>query len=72
MKRPSFVAKVLQNKVSSTKDTCSLLKLDGVKQPFVIPRPPAVEMRYAGILHHGPMPWVLYSEDRREDTRRKV
>lgn len=56
------------------KDTCSLLKLYGVKQPFVIPRPPASEMRYAGVLHYGPMPWVLYeySEDRREDTRRKV
>jgi len=56
------------------RDTCSLLKLDGVKQPFVIPRPPAEDMRYAGILHYGPMPWVLYeySEDRRDDTRRKV
>ena len=56
------------------RDTCSLLKLDGVKQPFVIPRPPAEEMRYAGILHYGPMPWALYeySEDRRDDTRRKV
>jgi len=56
------------------KDTNSLLKLEGVKQPFVIPRPPASEMRYAGVLHYGTLPWVLYeySEDRREDTRRKV
>lgn len=56
------------------KDTSSLLKLDGVKSAFVIPRPPAEEMRYAGILHYGELPWVLYeySEDRREDTRRKV
>ena len=56
------------------KDTVSLLKLHGVKQPFVIPRPPASDMRYAGVLHYGTLPWVLYeySEDRREDTRRKV
>ena len=56
------------------KESLSLLKLYGVKQPFVIPRPPASEMRYAGVLHYGTLPWVLYeySEDRREDTRRKV
>lgn len=56
------------------KDTLSLLRLDGVKQPFVIPRPPASEMQYAGVLHYKSLPWVLYeySEDRREDTRRKV
>ena len=56
------------------KDTVSLLKLHGVRQPFVIPRPPASDMRYAGVLHYGTLPWVLYeySEDRREDTRRKV
>ena len=56
------------------KETASLLKLGGVKHPFVIPRPPASEMRYAGVLHFGALPWVLYeySEDRREDTRRKV
>lgn len=56
------------------KDTVSLLKLDGVKQPFVIPRPPASEMRYAGVLHYRARPWVLYeySEDRCLDTRRKV
>lgn len=56
------------------KETVSLLTLIGVKQPFVIPRPPASEMRYAGVLHYKNLPWVLYeySEDRREDTRRKV
>jgi hypothetical protein len=56
------------------KESFSLLKLYGVKQPFVIPRPPASKMRYAGVLHYGTLPWVLYeySEDRREDTRRKV
>lgn len=56
------------------KDTVSLLKLDGVKQPFVIPRPPASEMRYAGVLHYGTLPWVLYeySKGRCKDTRRKV
>lgn len=56
------------------RDTASLLKLDGVKNPFVIPRPPSSEMRYAGILHYGKMPWVLYeySEEPKKDTRRKV
>lgn len=56
------------------KETASILKLVGVKNPFIIPRPPAEEMRYAGVLHFGELPWVLYeySEDRREDTRRKV
>lgn len=61
-------------KTVQQKDTASILKLFGVKQPFIIPRPPGEDMRYAGVLHFGELPWVLYeySEDRREDTRRKV
>ena len=56
------------------RETCSLLRLWGVKQPFAVPRPPALEMQYAGILHYGSMPWILYeySEEPHKDTRRKV
>ena len=57
------------------KDTCSLLKLEGVKQPFVIPRPPASRDAVCWSSYTmDPLPWVLYeySEDRRDDTRRKV
>ena len=52
----------------------SILKLDGVNSSFAIPRPPAEEMRYAGLLHFGELPWVLYeySEEPKKDTRRKV
>jgi hypothetical protein len=56
------------------KDTASVLTLHGVKNRFVIPRPPATEMRYAGVLHYGKVPWILYeySEELLKDTRRKV
>jgi hypothetical protein len=56
------------------KDTCSLLKLDGVKNLFVIPRPPPTDTQYAGVLHNGARPWLLYdySETKLKDTRRKV
>lgn len=56
------------------KDTASLLWLEGVKKPFKIPRPPSPEMSWAGILHLGGLPWILYeySEDYKADTVRKV
>ena len=56
------------------KKTASLLKLYGVKNLFVVPRPPALEVKYAGVLHYGNLPWVLYeySENFLKDTRRKV
>ena len=56
------------------KEVASTLWLHGVKHPFVIPRPPAPEVRYAGVLHYGSLPWVLYeySEEPKKDTRRKV
>jgi hypothetical protein len=58
----------------SRKNDFSLLYLDGVKFPFVVPRPPADEIRYAGILYYGLHPWTLYeySETSLKDTRRKV
>ena len=56
------------------KDTCSLLKLDKVKNPFIIPRPPHVDMKYAGVLHYNGLPWVLYdyAEEKLKDTRRRI
>lgn len=56
------------------KESCSLLYLYGVKNPFRVPRPPASEIQYAGVLHYGNLPWILYeySEERQKDTRRKV
>ena len=56
------------------KTSNSLLYLEGIKNPFVIPRPPANEIMYAGVLHYGNLPWVLYdySETKLKDTRRKV
>ena len=56
------------------KEVASVLWLHGINFPITIPRPPASEMMYAGLLHYQGLPWVLYeySEDRKEDTRRKV
>ena len=56
------------------KDTCSLLKLDKVKNSFIIPRPPHIDMKYAGVLHYNGLPWVLYdyAEEKLKDTRRKI
>jgi len=56
------------------KETASVLTLQNVKTRFVVPRPPAPEARYAGVLHYGRVPWVLYeySETLLKDTRRKV
>jgi hypothetical protein len=56
------------------KDTCSLLKLEKVKNSFAIPRPPHIDMKYAGVLHYNGLPWVLYdyAETKLKDTRRKV
>ncbi len=58
----------------SRKDSFSLIYLEGVKFPFVVPRPPADDIYYAGVLHYGKLPWTLYeySETRLKDTRRKV
>ncbi len=52
----------------------SRLRLKTVKKPFIIPRPPAPEIEYAGVLHYNEIPWMLYdySETKLKDTRRKV
>jgi len=56
------------------KDVASILWLKDVKQPFTIPRPPPLGKTWAGVLHLGPWPWLLYeySEEKSKDTRRKV
>lgn len=56
------------------RDEWSLLYLYGVKNPFVIPRPPAEGMLYAGVLHFHGLPWVLYeyAEESKKETRKKV
>ena len=50
------------------------LRIERVKKPFIVPRPPASEIQYAGLLHYGIRPWMLYeySETKLKDTRRKV
>ena len=56
------------------KEDCSLLVLADVKQRCVIPSPPSEDVVYAGLLHYGDLPWILYNyaEERPLDTRRKV
>lgn len=56
------------------KDVASVIWLKDINFPFTVPRPPAQEMTWAGVLHIGGLPWLLYeySEERLKDTRRKV
>lgn len=56
------------------KETCSLLKLHGVKNHFTIPRPPPIDVLYAGVIHYKNLPWILYdyAETNQKSTRRKV
>ena len=56
------------------KGKASVLWLKDINFPFTIPRPPPVEYTWAGVLHIGGLPWLLYeySEERLKDTRRKV
>jgi len=56
------------------KDIASVLWLKGVSFPFKVPRPPTDDLSWAGVLHLGEIPWLLYeySETSKSDTRRKV
>lgn len=56
------------------KDTASVLKVRGISFPFKVPRPPYGDIPWAGILHLGDKPWLLYeySSEKLPDTRRKV
>lgn len=56
------------------KTTASVLWLKGINFPFKVPRPPTSITKWAGILHLGEHPWILYeySEEKLPNTRRKV
>ena len=56
------------------KETASFIWLKGISFPFKVPRPPTTDLQWAGILHLGDRPWLLYeySEEKLSDTRRKV
>lgn len=56
------------------KGTASLLWMHSITIPFTIPRPPEDGREWAGILHIGDTPWMLYeySKIKLKDTRRKV
>lgn len=56
------------------KDVASVLYLRGIKKPFTIPRPPALEMQWAGVLYLHGFPWqpYEYSREKLKDTRRKI
>ena len=56
------------------KDVASVLWLKGISFPFKVPRPPTDDLSWAGVLHLGEIPWLLYeySETSKSDTRRKV
>ena len=56
------------------KTVASVLWLEDWKAGFTIPRPPAPEMLWAGVLLIRGYPWVIYeySETKKKDTNRKV
>ena len=56
------------------REVASLLWVHKVTIPFTIPRPPYEGRSWAGILHQGDAPWMLYeyAEEKLKDTRRKV
>jgi len=66
--------KYLKIKRIDRKEIASLLWLHGVPFPFVIPRPPPVECKWAGVLFLNNSPWVLYeySMEKKKNTRRKI
>ena len=56
------------------KKIASLLHLYGVKQSFIIPRPPDTDCTWAGVLLMYNMPWLLYdySTECLKNKRKKV
>ena len=56
------------------KEVASLLWVHGTRAPFTIPRPPEEGRKWAGVLHMGNTPWLLYeySKIQLKNTRRKV
>jgi hypothetical protein len=43
--------------------TFSLIKLQGIKTPFKVPRPPYPEFTWARVLHYKSLPWIIYDYD---------
>jgi len=56
------------------KNTASLLWVHGISFPFEIPRPPAHQYEWAGVLYMEQHPWLLYeySQSRLKNSRKKV
>ena len=56
------------------KDVATLMWIQGIPFPFELPRPPAMTMRYAGILYIDNKPSFVYdfSETLQKDSWRKV
>lgn len=66
--------KYLKIKKIVRREVASLVYVRGCNSPFTVPRPPAEEMQWAGILHLHGLPWELYeySEEYKKNTRRKI
>lgn len=73
-KTKSCALKYYKIKDVERKGTASVLKVKGVNFPFKVPRPPTSGILWAGVLHLGDKPWLLYeySSEKLPDTRRKV
>ena len=56
------------------KDTASSIWLKDIHFAFNIPRPPAPEMEWAGVLYFKGLPWKLYdfSEAKLKNTKKKI
>ena len=56
------------------KDSASVLWLKDLSFPFVVPRPPPLDCKWAGVLYLKGLPWILYeySVSKEKDTRRKI
>lgn len=57
-----------------SKDTYSLLILEGIPSPFKVTRPPPPGHKYAYILYRRDRPWLLYEYlvDKAKDLMRKI
>lgn len=66
--------KYLRIKRIEKKTVASVIWVYGVNSPFIVPRPPAENYMWAGILHLDELPWILYdfSKIKHKDSRRKV
>ena len=56
------------------KDSASLLWLEDINFPIEVPRPPAIEYRWAAIIYRNNLPWFFYeySTEQKKDTKRKI